>query len=379
MSSDPSAVPLPSATEVNLSRPDAAEVRRVTRGLSAVIAEEPGHLSPVQRVLMEATFESMTGHPADFDSEPTSVEQLAEDMRHRDIAYRTRIVQQAILGALVLDPVPQPVIDRIEALCRATGVDDDMLAVAQQFADGQFELAAIDFDRNGYTAGWDAERAASLHSSRPIDVPWKDASDDPELAARWQALEDLPEDSLGTAVTRFYRARGFVYPGLPGSVSPLLAQHDWVHVLADYGAVIDNELEVFAFIARANDDPRGFSFLAMVISLFETGVLASGAGLFTPDGGHLRRAGMPERVADAMRRGALCDGSIDYLALDWFELAHRPVDDLREEFGIVPKRAGLHSPGPFDPGGMTTFQLDAGRAAAAARGVEYQSWGATAE
>ena len=85
----------------------------------------------------------------------------------------------------------------------------------------------------------------------------------------------------------FYRARGFAFPGAPGSAPPLLAQHDWVHVLADFGTTVECELEVFAFIARANDDMRGFSLLAMVVSLFETGYLRTGAGLFESDLGHL--------------------------------------------------------------------------------------------
>ena len=117
-----------------------------------------------------------------------------------------------------------------------------------------------------------------------------------------------------------YQARGFGFPGAPGSAPPLLAQHDWVHVLADYGTTVECELEVFAFIARANDDMRAFSLLAMVVSLFETGYLRTGAGLFESDPGHLSvGAGMAIRVADAMRRGALChdavtgDDSIDFL------------------------------------------------------------------
>src|SRR5208282_3771700 len=114
------------------------------------------------------------------------------------------------------------------------------------------------------------------------------------------------------------QSRGFVFPGLPGSAPPLLAQHDWVHVLADYGTTVESELEVFAFIARANDDPRAFSLLAMVVSLFETGYLRRGAGLFEASSGHLSKAGVPVRLADGMRRGALCHGSVDYLRTDWF-------------------------------------------------------------
>src|SRR5207248_1372460 len=84
-----------------------------------------------------------------------------------------------------------------------------------------------------------------------------------QVAARWRALEDLPEGTLGRLVSQLYRARGFEYPGAPGSAPPLLAQHDWVHVLADFGTTVESEVEVFGFIARANDDMRAFSLLAM--------------------------------------------------------------------------------------------------------------------
>ena len=370
------AVPLPDDTAVDLTAPDAAEVARTSRGVAAIICDKNGDIRPVQRFVLAAAFESMTGHPADFDSPPTSVDDLAQTLRARNLAFRTRIIQQALLGALLIDPIPADVVDRLRQLSVTLGVDDAMIDVAGELADQQFELAAIDFDRNGYTSDWRTERSAALHTSRPIDVPWGHAGDDPALAARWQALEDLPDDTLGLAVSRFYRARGFEYPGLPGAVSPLLAQHDWVHVVADYGATIDNELEVFAFISRANDDPKGFSFLAMVVSLFETGVLAHGAGLFAPDGGHLQSTEMAKRMADALRRGALCTGSIDFLALDWFDLAEQPLDDVRAKFGVTTKSDAVTSPGPFDLGGMTDYQLSAGQAAARTLGVAYETWGA---
>ena len=125
-----------------------------------------------------------------------------------------------------------------------------------------------------------------------------------------------------------YQARGFVFPGLPGSAPPLLAQHDWVDVLADYGTTVEAELEVFALIARANDDMRAYPLLAMVLSLFETGYLRVGAGMFQSDTGHLSESrGMATRLGDALRRGALGEDretgstSIDYLRLDWFALA----------------------------------------------------------
>ena len=126
---------------------------------------------------------------------------------------------------------------------------------------------------------------------------------------------------------------------------------------------------MFAFIARANDDPRGFSLPAMVVSLFETGYLATGAGLFEAFPGQLSRTGVATRLADAMRRGALVTGSVDFMSIDWFTIADRSVDELRVHFGIIPKSAdaiAAGSMGPREPGGISEFQLAQGQARAGA-------------
>jgi hypothetical protein len=212
-----------------------------------------------------------------------------------------------------------------------------------------------------------------------LDEAWGFATNDPALAARWAGLERCPAGSLGRKVFEFYQARGFAYPGVPRSAPPLLAQHDWVHVLADYGTTVESELEVFTFIARANAEPRAFSLVAMVISLFETGYLRRAAGLFEYDRGHLSHPGMAVRLADAMRRGARTAGDPDFLRIDWFEHAERAVEDLRRELGLVakaPEAVHAGSVGPWEPGGISPFQLDAGRRLAADEGREYDAHGA---
>jgi hypothetical protein len=294
------------------------------------------------------------------------------------------MIHMMLLHVLVLRPIPDEVAARVREFATVLGIEEGVVRVAEHFADGAYGLAAFDFERAGYTSTWAPEASHALHTSRELHQAWEDASDDPALAAKWCALGDLPEGTLGRGVWELYRARGFVFPGLPGSAPPLLAQHDWVHVLADYGTTVENELEVFAFIARANDDPRGFSLLAMVISLFETGYLPTGMGLFQYDMGHFT----PEvavRVADALYRGAVSwntvtgDRSLDFLGLDWFELAPMHVDDVRAMFAIPDKsedarRAG--SVGPWEQGGISSFQLAAGRALAETEGREYESHGA---
>ena len=373
-------VPLPEPEATLLTPPDRDEVAVIMRGTVTAVAPVEG-LTATQRLLLAGTFRAMTGFSPDPDGAALGPEELAEALRPRNLEFRQRIVQIMLLHALVVRPLPTEVCERVAAAARALGVDDGLVDMARELAAGQLELAAVDFERNGYTASWHADQAATtLHVSRPLTEAWDTAHEDPELAARWRALEGLPEGSLGLAVSRFYRARGFEYPGEPGSVAPLLAQHDWVHVLADYGATVENELEVFALIARANDDPKGFSFLAMVVSLFETGYLSSAAGQFEASPGHLSHEGVAERVADAMRRGALTTGSNDFLAVDWFTLAAQPIEAVRAHFGLVAKgdaALAAGSVGPFEPGGMSSYQLRAGTAAAERRGVPYESWGAS--
>lgn len=369
-------LPLPDDEHVLLGPPDRAEVGQLVRAVVSAVTPAEG-LTELQRLLVRALFVSMTGHEVDPDDVVTvPVPEAAAKMARRNLAFRTRIVQVSLLCGLVLAPMPADVAARLRGLADELAVDDDIISVAQAYADGALDLAATDFARNGYLASVDPGRLRAVHAAA-LASSWGQVVDDPVLAARWAALEQLPVGTIGRGVADFYRDRGFVYPGLPGSAPPLLAQHDWVHVLAGYGTTVENELEVFAFIARANDDPRAFSLLAMVVSLFETGYLATGAGLFEADPGHLRRSGMPSRLADAMRRGALMPGSRDFLELDWFEVADRPVTTVREEFGLPPKGAAAvaaGSVGPWQPGGISPFQLAAAARRADALGLVHAPW-----
>lgn len=363
--------PLPTGSEVDLSRPGFTETAFIARGITAAVRPEAG-LTPLQDLLLTAQFVALTGHHVDLArSEDIDPVVFAAGLARRNLAFRTRVVQVMLLGELVLQPLPAHVANRVRAFAAALGVDDEIIDVTEAYASGALDLAAADFARNGYLASLDPARLSALHADA-LSQPWQLITADDALAGRWTELEDLPVGTIGRGIVDFYRDRGFVYPGRPGSAPPLLAQHDWVHVLADYGTTLENELEVFALIARANDDPRGFSLLAMIISLFETGYLAAGAGLFEADPGHLRTSGMSERLSDAMRRGALTEGSHDFMGTDWFAVADRPVAVLRAELRLPPKLAP--SPGPWQPGGITEHQLAAARVRAQTEGYAFMPW-----
>ena len=383
--------PSPSPTgphDFDANPPDAAETEAIMAGISTAVAGSEG-LLPMQQALFEALAPALTGYHVQLDAVPTmTAGQLAKALVRRSPAFRTRIVQIMVLGALLRHPIPDDVASDLAGYARALGVEEGMIDVASDLAAGSADLAARDFERNGYVGTWnEADSAAATHSSNVLHQAWAFSESDAELARRWAALELLPAESIGRKVWEMYQARGFSFPGAPGSAPPLLCQHDWVHVLADYGTTVESEVEVFGLIARANDDMHAFSLLAMVIALFETGDLARGAGLFEASPGHFSKTpGMAVRLSDAMRRGALChdhetgSDSIDFLKMDWLSIAHVPCVELRERFGVVPKSAEARdagSVGPWEPGGISPFQIESGKKRAADLGVPYEAHGAS--
>jgi hypothetical protein len=385
-------VPLPgSDAETDFDVPGREQIELMARAFATAPAPEGG-LTAVQRAVLNALVHSMTGVEVDVgELEPLGPAEFAESMRRRNAAFRHRMVQSMLLAEMLLVPIPPEVTARVETYAQCLSVDDEMMRVVRRIANGSLGLALIDFERSGYFQEMLAQPPEHLHTSHALSEAWEKACRDDALYERWAALEHCPDGSLGQGVWRFYRARGFTFPGRPESAPPNLAQHDWVHVLADYGSTVESEIEVFGLISRCNDDPQAFSLLAMVLGLFETGYLYGAAkGFFEYDRGHLSRDvdRMAVRLADAMYRGAMLawhtndhhpGRSTDLLATDWFEHADRPIEDVRADFGIPPRSDAAIAAGSktaWEPGGISPFQYAHGRELAESEGRAYDSFGA---
>jgi hypothetical protein len=333
---------------------DLEEVTLVARGIATAVAPTDG-ISDIQAELLEAIANALTGFSVDYTSlAPLGPQELADVLKDHDDGYRRRIVHHMVLGELVLRPIPVEVAHRVATYAEALGVTDDFVRVARRYAQGAYGLAWMDLKRNGFAehvlgAGDGEEQRAA-----PKD-PFEPAHLDAELVERWTAFAELPEGTLGRAVWEMYDARGFGLPGSPGGAPVYLAQHDFVHVLADYGTNLKGELEVFGFIGRADPDPKGFAWLATLVGLFETGYIKT-TGFFdrTREGRSMRGPGMPQRVSDAIRRGkVVCEHyGVDLFEVDYYDLADRPVGEVRERLAIPTK-----SPGAIDGGSAGLFDL----------------------
>jgi hypothetical protein len=326
--------------EFDTSPPGPDEVFQVARGIATAVAPDGG-LTDVQASVLHAITLALTGTDVDYRRlEPIEAATLGRVLARRTPEYRQRIVHHMVLGELVLRPLPADVAARVEAFASALGTDDHFVRVARRYAQGAYGLAWVDLRRNGFADRW-SDADLSLYSRDGyVDDPFEGHGPDPELEARWEAFAELPEGTLGRAVHEMYDSRGFALPGNPMGAPAFLAQHDFVHVLADYGTDLTGELEVFALIGRADPDPKGFAWLATMIGLFATGYVQQ-AGFFRADisEARLSNPGMGDRIADAVWRGkqvAERHGR-DLFRVDFHALAPRELDDARAALHLSPK------------------------------------------
>ena len=356
-----------------LGPPGRDEVELICRGLRSA-TRPTGQDDAFQVMVLEAVTHSMTGFDIDMAAlEPIDAAEFgARRRRQRAVPHPARPVDGTRQPGP--DPARLEVADRVIDFAGALHVDNACIHKARAVADGSHHLVAADFDRNDTSSGC----PDAMRDGPTPPPPGRSRRSTRTSPQRWRNLGRLPAPAIGRRVHDFYEARGFRFPGEPGSAPPLLAQHDWVHVLGDFGTTVECELEVFGFIARASHDPQAFAPLAMAILLFQTGSLESAAGIFQADGGHLGATGMPARLADAMRCGALSNDGVDFLAVDWFALSEHSVEDLRPPLGITEKNetCAPRAPRPWEPGGLSPFQLAAGRRLADEQGRTYATHGA---
>src|SRR6266436_8210189 len=123
-------VPIPSDAEALQRPPDAAETRLIAGAVAGAI-EPPGGLTSLQRVLVEALIESMTGFVVPVARVPRiGAEQFALSISSRSKLFRARMVQFMLLCSLVLVPLPDEVVRRVQEYASELGIADPMLRVA---------------------------------------------------------------------------------------------------------------------------------------------------------------------------------------------------------------------------------------------------------
>src|SRR6478672_7238408 len=105
-------VPLPAPTATKLTPPDAAEARVIAGGVAGAVAPSGG-LTGLQKMLIEAVTDAMTGFVVPGSSVPRLDPQaFAGAMADRDAGFRARMLDFLLLCALELHPLSEEVVQR---------------------------------------------------------------------------------------------------------------------------------------------------------------------------------------------------------------------------------------------------------------------------
>jgi hypothetical protein len=290
------------------------------------VALANGQFTEAEAAMIEGLAE-LHGQPLRADALPrVSPEQLACILT--DPHRKKRAVQLAIITSLVEGQPSEESAQAVANLARALDVNEQGLRVLDRVAHERSMLARLDMVRRVQRFATQGGRPSFLRIALPSLLG---INGDSAVAARYQALAELPRGTLGRALYDHYREHGFPLPGEKSGLPELMLFHDVGHIISGYDVDPQGEIQQAAFQAGfARTD--GFVFLLFGILQFHIGlritpIARSEHGYFD----------VP-KVLRALARGAAC--KIDFSDhFDFFGHASEPVEALRLRWGVPPLAA----------------------------------------
>jgi hypothetical protein len=238
---------------------------------------------------------------------------------------RKRVVQLALVMALVEGQPGEPTHASVRALADALDVPESGLKVLYEVSRGHTMLARIEMLRRmrSFTQNLDGFPGFAALALSLAGIGGTDAA----LAHRYHALGDCPDGSFGRAVYDHFTSNAFAFPGEKHGVGAMVF-HDIGHVLSGYGTDPQHEIQQAAFQAGFSRHD-GFLFLLFGILQFHlalriTPVAKGYRGLFDVNA-----------VVRALERGAACKVDLG-AGFDHFAYANEPLALVRAELGVSP-------------------------------------------
>lgn len=247
---------------------------------------------------------------------------------------RRQTVRQLAILATVDGEVRPEKVTVVEAAARRLEADEFGLLVLSRIARGQYRRNGFGLMKRIVAHYWSPTGKARLRDWLAIlwtVAPWfpglRGYLGQDSLRSRYLALAELPDDTLGHQVHRYYSRNGFPVPGEPGSIPEGWARHEVYHVISSYGITLQGELLLAGFIAGNTEELALDLALPALVQLHAGKTFVPG-----PTASGLLR---PDAFFRAMARGAAM--RVDLLA-GWrlWEVADVRLHELRKRYGLPP-------------------------------------------
>jgi tellurite resistance protein len=301
-----------------------AETPFALRALKGIVASN-GTITPAERRFIEVVAE-LHGTRTDVDSlsaiEPGAVaEAIVEPHR------RKRVVQLAVIAAMVEGDVTSAEAAAVKRLARALGVDEASLKVLEEIAADHGFLTRLDMMRRIMgKIGTQAYEEEGLAGIGKMMAMFTGGGEDPQVAWKYKSLGMLPEGTLGRAFWEHCTGNRFPFPGEKGGIPERMVFHDFGHVLAGYSTTPEDEIQQGAFQGGFTRED-GFAFVMFAIIQFHLGIKV------TPATGPQTGLFDVPKVLRAAQRGASCKVDLSH-RWDPFAVADAPLEQIRAEYGI---------------------------------------------
>jgi len=245
-----------------------------------------------------------------------------------------------LMAALsVADGPPSPEqVDLLAEYAKALGVDEPAVRVLRPLAKGHRLRFRIAFMRHAHVRTYLRNTRRILGGIRPMIraalVARGVLPEDEGLVARFDALEKLPEDTLGHQFFRHCQKEGLRFPGEKGGFPLGAMYHDFSHLLAGYDTSPEGEIKNAAFQAGFTREENDF-FVALFALVIHTAGINLAPFPMPKLPGRIARGTLARDWFHALERGAamkvdLSDG------WDFWECVRLPMDVVRERLGVPP-------------------------------------------
>jgi hypothetical protein len=319
---------------MQLIHPEPEEAMLCLRAVRSVVARAAG-IPAAARAMMTAAQQSLLQTDADLDAlAPITPAELAAGISTPGLS--DQVVQAMLLGVLA-DGEPDPAGQaRAEAFATALGVGIPGLRTVRLLCEHNMLLFRLDFLRRSNLRDMLIDQYRHHGGIQGVVhglLGMRGFRQDPELARRYNALGDLPEDTLGYAFFRHYHENGFALPGERTGFPEAAVYHDMTHVLSGYGTTVEQETMVGGFTAgyrRVNP----FYVLLLPTLSFSTGVnvTASNQPHVTAT---LANPGVAAGFIHAIERGARVNTDLS-ANWDYWPLVELPLAEARARLDIPP-------------------------------------------
>ena len=200
----------------------------VTRAAESGLAQpQRAMLDAAQRIVLETDLDVETLPPITSDELASYID---------DEAQARQLVRLMVATSLADGPPSMEQVSLMASFAAALGVEEPSVGVVRHLAKKRLLMFRLAFMRHSHVRTYLRNTYRLLGGILPVIkaiLRFRGViKGNPELAARFHALEKLPEDTLGHRFFRHCTDEGLAFPGEKGGFPVGALFHDFSHVLA---------------------------------------------------------------------------------------------------------------------------------------------------